>query len=572
MKKFLKNTCWIYNKCKSSIIYIVIIIILCSIISLISVGTAMVTKYLIDSASNNNSYGIKKWLLILSLLLGTRILLNIIQTIISTYATEKTKNLMQKYLYTHIINSIWMEHNKFHSVDLLTRITNDVNTIVSMLVITLPTLIGLLVMLVSSFFALLSISPFMSLFAIAIFPLLVILSKFYGRKLRYFYISIQKKEAAYNRFLQESFNNILIIKSFCLENRKKRELTNIQNEKLNLAIKKSYFSCISNASLSLSSIIGYIGVFSWGSINLFSNMTSNFGNLTAMLQLFNNIQNPLYELSSTFPQLISALAAVDRLLEIEDMSLEEQNKIHYNNYHLEKFNSCFDDAFTEAVTSSNTDITFHNVNFKYSSEKTILSNVSFNMHSGEIIGLVGPSGEGKTTLIRLLLSLIYPNSGEIYINNELLHNFHRDLISYVPQGNTLFSGSILDNLKLGNPYADNNELKESLIMSCAFDFVNSLPLKTDTIIGEKGVGISEGQAQRIAIARAFLRKKPILILDEATSSLDSETELKVLNSVKQLNYNPICIIITHRPSALSICDKIYKLENQHLSHVQNVEI
>ncbi|NSB16566.1 ATP-binding cassette subfamily C protein [Clostridium beijerinckii] len=456
-----------------------------------------------------------------------------------------------------------MEHNKYHSVELLTRITNDVNTITSTITSTIPSIISLLVMLFSSFIALLSISPIMSVISIGIFPILILLSKVYGKKLSYFYTEIQKKETLYNRFLQESFNNILIVKSFCLENNRSKDLAKIQSEKLNLSIKKSYFSAISNGFLALSSMLGYFVVFIWGTVSLSISGVSAFGDLTAMLQLFSNIQIPIYGLSSSFPQLVSALSAADRLIELENMTLEiPNNEAIKNDIHITPY---IENDYTKSTAYLNTKIYFENVDFGYVSTSTILENISVSINYGETIALIGPSGEGKTTLIRLLLCLIYPSKGNIYINEEILNTNHRNLISYVPQGNTLFSGSILENLKFGNPEATKNQILEALNMSSSLDFVNSLPNKLNTLIGERGIGLSEGQAQRLAIARAFLRKRPILILDEATSSLDSETELNILNQVKNLIPKPICIIITHRPSALSICDKIYKLENSTLT-------
>jgi len=251
------------------------------------------------------------------------------------------------------------------------------------------------------------------------------------------------------------------------------------------------------------------------------------------------------------------------LIELENMALETPNdETIKNGISLTPYTENY---YTEITSNLNNKIYFKNVDFSYISNSTILKDISLSINHGETIAFIGPSGEGKTTLIRLLLCLIYPSKGNIYINEEILNTNHRNLISYVPQGNTLFSGSILENLKFGNPEATNNQILESLNMSSSLDFVNSLPNKLNTLIGERGIGLSEGQAQRLAIARAFLRKRPILILDEATSSLDSNTELTILNQVKNLIPKPICIIITHRPSALSICDKIYKLENATLT-------
>ena len=218
-------------------------------------------------------------------------------------------------------------------------------------------------------------------------------------------------------------------------------------------------------------------------------------------------------------------------------------------------------------------ITGKDINFSYKKELPILKNINFNINPSEIVALVGPSGEGKTTLIRLILSLIYPTSGNAYISNSSINEDiipdHRNLISYVPQGNTLFSGTIEENLKIGNPDATMEELIDCCKIACAYDFINSLDDKFKTVIGEKGLGISEGQAQRLAIARALLKKTPILILDEATSSLDGDTEIKVLEGIKNLKHKPTCIIITHRPSALEICNRIFKLQRGTLKEIES---
>ncbi|WP_173707213.1 ABC transporter ATP-binding protein [Clostridium beijerinckii] len=563
MKKIFRNICWICDKCKSSFLWISLIILIGSILSILTVGRSLVAKSLIDSSTQNVQAETIKWVIILGILLLSNIILNSMNTIVSSYVCESVRNKLQSRLYNHIIYSKWMEHNKYHSVELLTRITNDVNTITSTITNTLPSIISLLVMLFSSFLALLSISPLMSLISIGIFPILILLSKIYGKKLSHFYTEIQKKETLYNRFLQESFNNILIVKSFCLENNRSKDLATIQSEKLNLSIKKSYFSAISNGFLALSSMLGYFVVFIWGTVSLSISGVSAFGDLTAMLQLFSNIQIPIYGLSSSFPQLVSALSAADRLIELENMALEIPNdEAIKNGISLTPYTENY---YTEITSNLNNKIYFENVDFSYISNSTILKDTSLSINHGETIALIGPSGEGKTTLIRLLLCLIYPSKGNIYINEEILNINHRNLISYVPQGNTLFSGSIFENLKFGNPEATEEQILKALDMSSSLDFVNSLPNRLNTIIGEKGIGLSEGQAQRLTIARAFLRKRPILILDEATSSLDSKTELRILNQVKNLIPKPICIIITHRPSALSICDKIYKLENATLT-------
>ena len=249
--------------------------------------------------------------------------------------------------------------------------------------------------------------------------------------------------------------------------------------------------------MSLCSNLAYFTIFCWGALNISTGVTT-YGTFTAMLQLYSKVQYPFSSLASMFPGLISTIAAAERLMELEDIPLEKSSE-------------------TEIIDFTNPEITFENVSFEYKKGNKIINDVNLTIPYGETIAFVGPSGEGKTTLIRLILSLINPSSGKVYLkeNNkeDTFNRDYRNLISYVPQGNTLFSGTIEDNLRYGNFEATEEEIYEALKNACALDFVNELEDGIKTVIGEKATGISEGQAQRIAIARSFLRKKPILMIN-----------------------------------------------------------
>lgn len=543
---------WILSQSKPVIPFLITTIIINSLLSLVSVYNALVSKSLIDSAINGETQNVIKWLIIMALIMLSNILVNPITSFMNTHASMNLTQNLQKHLYKHIEYSDWLSQSKFHSVSLLTRVTSDVNTISSMLLNTVPSIVTLLVTLIASFSTLIFLSSSLAVIAIFIAPILFIVSKLLGRKLNILYKQIQNEDVKYRSFMQESLQNIMIVKTFCMEKLNLEKLKQIQKNKYNLAMKNTKFSALTGISMNLCSSMAYFTIFCWGVINI-SKGTSTYGTFTAMLELYSKVQYPISSLASMFPTLVAAVAAAERLMDLENLPLEPE--IQNNN----------------SAQLLHPSIHFDNVSFEYAKNKPILKNVNLNIQPGEIIALVGNSGEGKTTIIRLLLYLLKVNSGNItfsYNNiNESINPKDRELISYVPQGNTLFSGSIEENLKYGNADASIEQINEALKKSCAIDFVNGLDDGIKTVIGEKGLGISEGQAQRIAIARSFLREKPILILDEATSSLDPETEINVLKSIKHISYKPTCIIITHRPSALNICNRIYKISNGNLFEI-----
>lgn len=518
---------------------------------------AIISKSLIDFSIKGNFSSSVHTLIIMSLIILGQITFSSLINLLTSYSSTKLSNNIQKKLYTHITYSKWVDSSKYHTGDILTRITNDVSTITNFIINTIPNVISLTVLLICSFIALLSFEPLLAVLLLLIAPISILTSHFFGRKLKKLYLKSQEAESNNVSFIQESIQNILIVKTFCLEKDNLSNYDKIQNTKLKLSLSRGYISALYNMMISLGYWGSYFLVFCWGSSSL-SRGATTFGTLTALLQLTSNIQAPLSGLASSFSQFITSFASVERLMDIENLSLE--------NYKLAPTSSML-----ENITSAS--IEFKNITFEYTKNTTILKNISLNISSGEIVAIVGTSGEGKTTFIKLLLSLLddYKGSMHIVSNNKIINVLPetRNLISYVPQGNTLFSGSIADNLRNGDPSATENDIESALKLACAWNFITKLQHKTNTIIGERGVGLSEGQAQRIAIARAFLRKKPILILDEATSALDVNTETQILKSIKNLDYSPTCIIITHRPSALSICNRVFRLENGNIHEVHD---
>ncbi|HEX9063428.1 MAG TPA: ABC transporter ATP-binding protein, partial [Clostridia bacterium] len=440
------------------------------------------------------------------------------------------------------------------SGDILTRLTSDVSSVAGGVINTMPSIIALFVQLITAFFTLFYFEPYLALLAFVLGPVTILFSRFWGRKIKKLQVKVQESESAYRSYIQEALQNLLVIKSFRLEEMSESDINALHQKRMQWIISRNKTSILASTVLGAGYWAGYFMAFAWGAMRLAQKATT-FGTLAAFLQLVQQVQGPFLGLSRTVPQVIASIASAGRLMELEEIPLEKAN------------------GFGELPESVG--IELQDVDFGYSDESEILRKVSVNVRPGEIVAVMGPSGEGKTTIIRLILALASPQGGRVLFKGTNGCEYSacaetRDLIAYVPQGNTLFSGTIEENIRCGNKNAALEEIKNAAVAASAWDFISELDEGLNTVIGERGIGLSEGQAQRIAIARAILRNAPILILDEATSALDVESEMHVLEAIKNTASQRTCIVVTHRPSALKICNRVLRLEKGNLLDVTAV--
>lgn len=536
---------WLFHYSKPYLPKITLLLILNTAGSLFTIAMAVISKKIIDSATDGGIVQKDIFLYIIIILLTISI--TAFNSLMSIVINEKFSFGIRKQVYEKIMHSHWRDVKKYHTGDLVTRLTSDAGNIAEGIVTVIPTIFRLIIEVFATFFTLFHYQPMLAIFAMLMSPIVSLVCFVLGRKLKGLQIKVQESEAAYRSFIQESLSNLLIVKSFANEDYATDRLVQLRNERFYWVFKQNRLNTATSAIMSLSFNLGYIGAFSLGAL-LLSAKTITYGTMSLFLTLVNRIQAPIMSLAQYVPKVVSIIASTERVIELQNISSEERQEKQIKPY--------------------NIGMKISDVSFGYSDEN-VLNGVSLSIQPGEFVGIVGRSGIGKTTLIHLIMAFMSQAEGNISFFNvwgedESANSASREFISYVPQGNTLFSGTIRENIRMGKLDATEEEMMNALKMASGYDFVMELPNGIDTVIGERGHGISEGQAQRIAIARAFVRNAPFLILDEATSALDENTELAVLKGLQDLKPRPTCLLITHRRTALSYCDREISIDHKKI--------
>lgn len=454
----------------------------------------------------------------------------------------KAQNRMQQKMLDRILRSEWQGRERLHSGDVINRLEKDVGNVVVFLTETIPSTVSTLALFLGAFFYLFSMDKLLSVVIIVMLPIFILFSKLYINRMRFLTREVRDSDSKVQSVLQETVQNRMIIKTLESDSMMVDKLENTQSELRQKVVKRTAFSVFSNLILNFGFALGYLIAFLWSAMRM-SAGTLTFGGMTAFLQLVNKIQGPARSLTRLVPQFVGVFTAAERLMELEENPLEEQG----------------DPLLMEAPCG----IRFNDVSFAYEKEEgQVINHLSFDFKPGSCTAILGETGAGKTTLVRMILALIRPQGGEVAIYNGkdsvALSPRHRCNLVYVPQGNTLLSGTIRENLRLGRVTASDEEMENALQLACA-DFVKDLPQGLDSPCSESGGGLSEGQAQRIAIARALLREGSIMLFDEATSALDPETERRLLQNILA-NHDKTIIFITHRPAVVDYCDQVLHVE------------
>ena len=513
----------------------------------VSLSSVWAVKHAIDVASHTTEGSLYWAVALMGLLILCGFAINISAVWVRNILGIKAQNRMQQRMLDRILRSEWRGKEKRHSGDVLNRLEFDVNNVVNFLTETVPNTLSVLALFIGSFCYLFSMDPWLAAIIVFMLPVFILSSKVYVGHMRKLTRQVRNSDSKVQSVLQETIQHRMLIKTLEKDEAMVDRLEGMQSELRHNVVKRTKFSVFSNLILNFGFALGYLTAFLWSALRM-SAGTLTFGGMTAFLQLVAKIQGPARNLTKLVPAFVSVFTAAERLMELEENPLEEQGEPIYLN-----------------KAEGGVGIKFSNVTYAYDDGKrNVIDNLTFDFKPNSCTAILGETGAGKTTIVRLILALLHPVKGNVTIYNKVeekdISPRTRCNLVYVPQGNTLLSGSIRDNLRMGRLNATDEEMYAALDKACA-GFVKELPDGLATNCAEAGGGLSEGQAQRIAIARALLREGSVMIFDEATSALDPETERTLLKNLLGEHSHTI-IFITHRPAVVDYCDNVLRIGNE----------
>ncbi len=482
------------------------------------------------------------------LVLLFEMILNIIKTWVRAVLGVRTQNIMQQAFFSRLLHGEWRGVGKMHSGDILNRLFGDVSDIVSLMTEVVPSVVIITVQFIASFVYLYRMDAALALILVVAAPVLMLLSRYYFHKMRRIVRKIKDSNSALQAIIQESVQNKMVVKVMEQSDNQVGKLERRQAVLRWQIKKRARFAIISKTMVNIGFAGGYLAALIYGLFQLYNREPGvTVGVIMAFTQLIGRIQKPMLDIARLLPTFVNSLTSAERLIELEVLPVEDDARQHH--------------------LKGTVGVRLDNVSYKYTDNgREVLRDFSYDFKPGTFTAILGETGAGKTTVIRILLALIKANSGKatIYSDSEQceVDVSTRCNFSYVPQGNSLFSGTIRENLRFGNPEATTEQMKQALHIAMA-DFVFELPDGLNPVCGEGGGGLSEGQAQRIAIARAIVRPSKVLLLDEATSALDIDTERELLMRIKQHYHDATVIFVTHRLAVVEFTTDNLRMERNH---------
>ncbi len=554
-KEFVDDWKWIFSYSKKYRWIVVFYAITGILGSTMSIGTAYIGRILINIIVEKQQD--KLWILIAAMI-GSLILslvLSSVNSYISARISIYVNNDIQADIFERIMDARWKELSSYPSGDLLNRFNGDVGTIASNAIGWIPNLLVNIYSFIVTFIVLWRMDIGMAVIAFVSAPFLLGLSRYILRKMKEYRKRVLELNSKMMSFEVETFYNFEMIKSFGIFGYYKRKLKGWQQKYKEYNLDFNKFQIKSNILLTIVSTIVSTTAFAYCLYRLWTGQIL-YGDMTFFLQQRSALSSRFNSLVGTIPGMINSAVSAHRVRELIDLPREEHDPDRV--------------TYMEERTGEGIKVHVNDVTFGYDERANVYEHTDLHVSSGEIVAIMAESGGGKTTLIRLLLGMLEPDSGKVTLQSGSGDEFPvnsdlRRFFAYVPQGNTMFSGTIAENMRMVNEKATDEEVIEALKTACAWDFIKQLPEGINSTLGERGRGLSEGQAQRISIARALLRNAPILLLDEATSALDRETEEQVLHNIMSSHPDRLMILSTHRPAALRLCSRIYKISGGKIS-------
>lgn len=539
---------WIWSRTKRETPLLVLLTFSNALLSVCSVSLALLAKEIVDAAVSGDRERLVRYSVVLLCVIVLQVLLRILIKSLEVRVSGRMEMEYKRVLFGEILSKDYSCVTAFHSGELLTRLTSDITLVTDTVTTLVPSVAAMLTKLVCAFLVILSLDKWFA--AILLLAGLVIFSgtRIFRGKIKSMHRRVQETDGSLRSFLQEAIESLLAVQVFGVQKKVEAQAIERAEENYEAKLKRNRWAIFANTGFSVAFAFGFLFALVFGGFRLCAGQIS-FGTLTALLQLVNQVQTPFSSLSGIVPKYYSMLASAERLMEIEDLPKDDPETAVTD---------------TAALCEGFQSIRFDGVSFAYGTNE-VLKDATLEIFKNDFVVLSGISGIGKSTLFKLLLGVLSPDSGTITVQSGgkayKAGKDTRALFAYVPQGNLLFSGTVRDNIRFICEDATDEAVKEAVRISCADSFVYDLPEGLDTVLGEGGRGLSEGQIQRLAVARAVLTDAPVLLLDEATSALDEETERRLLENVRAMQ-NKTCIIISHKKAAYAICEKEVKISEK----------